>query len=166
MGNWGLGLEIGGAAENQYFSHGGVNEGFINIFVAYDKTGEGAVVMTNSDNGGQIGDEIIHAIAQEYGWPDWRPAVLSAVTADPKILPQYAGTYALFPNYDVVVTVENGQLITQATGEDNIPLLAESDTKFFTTVIPAEVEFVKDAQGKVTGLVLHQGGHDMKAPKK
>ena len=36
MGNWGLGLEMGGAKDNPYFSHGGVNEGFINIFAAYE----------------------------------------------------------------------------------------------------------------------------------
>jgi CubicO group peptidase (beta-lactamase class C family) len=166
MGSWGLGLEIGGAKDNPYFSHGGVNEGFIGIFAAYEKSGDGAVIMTNSDNGGQIGDEIMHAVAAEYNWPDWRPTVRTAVTLDPKILPQYAGTYALAPNFDLVVTVENGQLITQATGQGKIPLFAESETKFFPTVIPAEIEFVKDADGKVTALILHQGDHEMKAPKK
>jgi hypothetical protein len=166
MGSWGLGLEIGGAADNPYFSHGGVNEGFINIFAAYEKSGDGAVVMTNSDSGGQIGDEIMHAIAAEYNWPDFRPMVRTAVTPDPKVLPQYTGTYTLAPNFDLVITVENGQLITQATGQGKIPLFAESETKFFPTAIDAEVEFVKGADGKVTALILHQGDHEMKAPKK
>jgi CubicO group peptidase (beta-lactamase class C family) len=166
MGNWGLGLEIGGAPGNPYFSHGGVNEGFINIFAAYEKNGEGAFVMTNSGNGGALGDEIMHSIAAEYGWPDWHPVVRTAVAVDPKVLAQYAGTYALAPNFDLVVTVENGQLMTQATGQGKIPLFAESETKFFPTVMVAEIEFAKDDQGKVTGLVLHQGGHEMKAPRK
>jgi CubicO group peptidase (beta-lactamase class C family) len=166
MGNWGLGLEMGGAKDNPYFSHGGVNEGFINIFAAYEKSGEGAVVMTNSDNGGPIGDEIMHSIAAEYGWPDWHPTVRTEIAVDPKLLPQYAGTYALAPNFDLVVTVENGQLVTQATGQGKVPLFPESETKFFPTVMDAEVEFVKDADGKVTGLVLQQGNHEMKAPKK
>jgi hypothetical protein len=64
-----------------------------------------------------------------------------------------------------VVTLENGQLIIQATGEGKAPLYAETETKFFATVMPAEIEFVKDGQGKVTHLVLHQNGHDVKAPK-
>jgi hypothetical protein len=85
---------------------------------------------------------------------------------DAKILAQYAGTYALAPNFDLVVTVENGQLMTQATGQGKIPLFAESETKFFPVVIDAEIDFVKDADGKVTHLVLHQNGHDMKAPRK
>ena len=65
-----------------------------------------------------------------------------------------------------MVTLENGQLILQATGEAKVPLYAETETKFFPTVIPAEIEFVKDGQGKVTHLVLHRNGHDLKAPKK
>ena len=166
MGNWGLGLQIGGAAENPYFTHGGVNEGFVNNFVAYAKNGEGAAVMTNSENGGILCDEILHSIAAEYGWPDWHPKVRATVTVDAKILAQYAGTYGLAPNFDLVVTVENGQLMTQATGQGKIPLFAESETKFFPVVIDAEIEFVKDADGKVSNLVLNQNGHEMKAPRK
>ena len=166
IGFWGLGLEIGGDASNPYFSHGGVNEGFISIFAAYEESGEGAVVMTNSDNGGTLGDELMHSIAAEYNWPDWRPNVRSTVAVDPKILAQYTGTYNLAPNFDLVVTEENGQLITQATGQGKIPLYAASETKFFPIVIDAEIDFVKDDQGTVTNLILHQGGHDMKAPRK
>jgi hypothetical protein len=166
MGNWGLGLQIGGAAGNPYFSHGGDDAGFKNIFAAYEKGGEGAVIMTNSDAGSQIGDEIMHAIAAEYEWPDWHPVVRTAMTVDPKILAQYSGTYALAPSFDIVITDENNQLQAHATGEPKVPIYAESETEFFLVVVDAEIEFVKDDQGKVASLVLHQGGHDMKAPKK
>lgn len=166
MGHWGLGLEIGGSDSDPYFSHGGVNEGFVNNFVAYEKNGEGAAVMTNSDSGGQLGDEILHSIANEYNWPDWHPALRTAIKVDEKILASYVGTYALAPNFDLVITLENGQLMTQATGQSKFPVYAETESKFFPLVVPAEIEFVKDDQGKVNALVLHQGGHDMKAPKK
>jgi hypothetical protein len=166
IGHWGLGLEIGGTDSNPYFSHGGANEGFRNIFVAYEKSGDGAVVMTNSDAGGELGDEVMHSIADEYGWPDYRSTVRTAVRVDPKILAQDVGSFELRKGFDLVVTLENGQLIIQATGEGKIPLYAETETKFFATVIPAEIEFVQDDQGKVTHLVLHRSGHDMQAPKK
>lgn len=165
-GNWGLGLEIGGSKDNPYFSHGGANEGFRCIFVAYEKTGEGAVVMTNSDGGGPLGDEIMRSIAAEYGWPDYKPEIRTAVSVDPTILADYVGTYQLAPNFDLVITLEGGKLIAQATGQGKTDLYAESETKFFPTVIPAVIEFVKDSQGKVTHIVLHQDGHDVKAPKK
>ncbi|HEY3704935.1 MAG TPA: serine hydrolase [Terracidiphilus sp.] len=166
MGHWGLGLEMGGADANPYFSHGGANEGFRNIFAAYEKNGEGAFVMTNGDNGGQLGDEIMHSIAAEYNWPDWRPTVREVVAVDPAVLAQYAGTYQLGPNFDLVVKLEDGKLITQATGQPSFPIYAESQTKFFPLDFPAELEFVKDDKGAVNALILHQGGRDMKAPKK
>jgi hypothetical protein len=122
--------------------------------------------MTNGDNGGQIADEVMRSVAAEYRWPDFQPTVRTAIQLDPKVLNTYAGTYALFPNFDLVVTVENGQLMTQATGQGKFPVYAETESKFFPLVIPAEIEFIKDDQGKVTSLVLHQGGRDMKAPKK
>jgi hypothetical protein len=64
------------------------------------------------------------------------------------------------------MTLEGGQLMTQATGQQKFPLFAESETKFFLKVVDAEVEFVKNDKGEVTGLVLHQGGQDIKATKK
>jgi CubicO group peptidase (beta-lactamase class C family) len=166
LGHWGLGLEIGGADSGPYFSHGGANAGFQNIFVAYEKGGAGAVVMTNGDVGGLLGDEVLHSIAAEYGWPDYHPTVRTAIQIDPKKLAEYVGTFELQPGFNLMVTVENGQLMTQATGQGKVPIYAESETKFFPIVIPAEIEFFKDDQGKVTYLVLHQNGHDMKAPRK
>ncbi len=166
MGSWGLGVQIGGSESNRYFSHGGANEGFRNIFVAYEKNGEGAVVMTSGDNGDQVGDEVMHSIAAEYGWPDWKPDVRAVVKVDEKTLQQYTGTYELRPGFDIVVTVEGGQLITQATGQPKFVVYPDSEAKFFPLEFPAELEFVKDADGKWNALVLHQGGHDMRAPRK
>ena len=166
MGHWGLGLQIGGSDANPYFSHGGANEGFRNNFAAYEKNGEGVFVMTNGDNGGQIADEVMHSVANEYQWPDFKPTVRTAIHVDPKVLAGYAGTYELMKNFDLVVTVEDGKLMTQATGQEKVHVYAETDTRFFLTVVPAEIEFVKDDQGKVSSLVLHQNGHDMKAPRK
>jgi CubicO group peptidase (beta-lactamase class C family) len=166
MGSWGLGLQIGGAPGNPYFSHGGVNEGFINIFVAYEKNGEGAAVMTNSDNGGVLGDEIMRSLAAEYNWPDWKPIVRTAVPVDPKILAQYAGSYALAPNLDLVISLENNQLMAQPAGQSKDPIYPESETMFFSIVAGAEIEFLKDDHGKVTSLILHHGGHDRKIAKK
>jgi CubicO group peptidase (beta-lactamase class C family) len=166
MGSWGLGLQIGGAESNQYFSHGGANEGFRNIFSAYEKNGEGAVVMTSGDAGGQLGDEVMHSVAAEYAWPDWRPEVRTAIQVDPKVLARYSGTYQLGPGFDLVITVENSRLAAQATGQPKAELYASTPTRFFLVVVPAEIEFVADAKGNITSLVLHQGGQDMKAPRK
>ena len=164
MGHWGLGLEIGGADANLYFSHGGDNAGFHNNFVIYEKSGNGFVVMTNGDNGNLLGDEIMHSVAKEYDWPDFRPIVRASIHVDPKVLETYAGSYES-KDFNEVITVENGQLMGRAFGQ-RFPVYAESETRFFFTVLPGDFDFVKDGQGNVTSLVLHQNGQDMKATKK
>jgi hypothetical protein len=89
-----------------------------------------------------------------------------AIDLAPETLKAYTGTYEIKPGFDLVVSLEKGQLVTQATGQPKIPVFAESATKFFPKVIDAEIEFFKDEFGKVTHLVLTQGSHEMKASRK
>ena len=84
----------------------------------------------------------------------------------PEILQQYVGTYELKPGVVVTMTLEGDQLMTQITGQPKFPLFAETETRFFLKVVDAQVEFVKNAQGAVTHLVIHQGGADTKALRK
>jgi len=49
--SYALGLEIEGKGPTLSFSHGGSNMGFQNSLYAYVEHGDGAVVMTNGDNG-------------------------------------------------------------------------------------------------------------------
>lgn len=88
------------------------------------------------------------------------------IQVSPQVLAKYAGTYALGPGMDVTMTVEDGHLMTQITGQPKFELFAESETKFFLKVIEAQVEFFTDPSGAVTHLVIHQGGQDVKATKK
>ena len=56
--------------------------------------------------------------------------------------------------------------MTQATGQSKIPVFAESETRFFPRLVDAMIEFVKDADGKVTRLILRQGGRETKGARK
>jgi len=55
--------------------------------------------------------------------------------------------------------------MSQRTGRPKVELFAESETEFFMKVVNAQIKFVKDAQGKVTGLVRRQGRSEMPAQK-
>lgn len=164
-GNWGLGLEIGGSSADPYFSHGGVNEGFEGLFVAYEKHGDGAAVLTNAQGGIRLANDVMRSIANEYGWPDYHSAMRTEIKLPPDSLKQYVGAYQMAPNVYLTVTLNGDQLAGQLSNQDPIPLFAESDRKFFPKVVDAEVEFVKDAGGKVTSAVLHQNGHDTSMTK-
>ena len=61
------------------------------------------------------------------------------VPVSEEILKQYAGTYNLAPNFDIVMTVEDGRLMTQATGQGKFQLFPKSETRVFLKVVPAEV---------------------------
>jgi len=80
------------------------------------------------------------------------------------VLERYPGTYRLQQGFDLVITLENGQLMSQATGQSKAPLFAESERKFFLKVANAQVEFVVDGQ-RPTELVLYQGGRETHAPR-
>jgi hypothetical protein len=51
------------------FFHAGQNVGFQSYFVGFPETGQGAVIMTNSDNGSNLVPEILASIASTYDWP-------------------------------------------------------------------------------------------------
>lgn len=165
-GDWGLGLQLGGSATAPWFSHGGVNAGYESLFVGYDRNGDGAVVMTNTQGGSRLAAEVMSAIAVAYDWPDWRPAVRTEVKVDPTVLSRYVGTYQLAPDFSVTFTVEGDQLMTQATNQPKFPVYPESPTKFFLKVVDAEVEFFPDEKGQVSYVILHQGGQDHKGVRK
>jgi CubicO group peptidase (beta-lactamase class C family) len=65
-GPTGLGLFLN---QSGRFAHNGANLGFRCLLVGCRDTGQAAVVMTNADSGGPVHQEVVGAIAREYGWP-------------------------------------------------------------------------------------------------
>lgn len=152
-------------SSNPYFSHGGVNEGFESLFVGYEEGEDGAVVMTNAQGGSRLAEQIMRSIAVAYNWPDLHPAVRTAIAVAPSVLARYVGTYQAAPGFTFTYSLEDGQLMTQATGQPKFPVFPESQTRFFLKVVDAEIEFFTDEKGQVSYLILHQNGQEHKAPK-
>ena len=88
------------------------------------------------------------------------------ITVPAAILAQYVGAYELKPGFDLAITLEGDQLMSQASGQAKVQLFAESETKFFLKVTDAQVEFFKNDKGAVTHLLLHQGAAEIKGPRK
>lgn len=97
---------------------------------------------------------------------DYKPPVQVEVVVDPKILEQYVGKYELKPGILFDVKLEGGQLQVMITGQPRYPVFAKSEDKFFYKVVEAQLTFKKDESGKVTSLILHQGGMDQTAMRK
>ncbi len=87
------------------------------------------------------------------------PPERKAIQLAPDILQRYIGTYASpeRPELTSRITLETDQLMIQVGGQPKIPLFAESETGFFLKVVDAQIEFVKNAGGEITDLLIHQG---------
>lgn len=84
------------------------------------------------------------------------PAPPVAVAAE--VLDTYVGEYELAPGFTVVVRRDGTTLRATPTNQPETTLLARSETRFDIQEVTASVEFQRDAEGRVTGLTLYQGG--------
>ncbi len=87
------------------------------------------------------------------------------VTVDAKAFDAYVGEYELAPGFVMRVFREGEKFMTQATGQEKVEIVAESETTFSPRTINAKLTFVKDSEGKVTSLLLNQGGREVNGKK-
>lgn len=167
VGGFAVGFAIAEMGEGWYFSHGGSNWGFVCTMLAHKVKGYGLVIMSNADGAGAVISEISRRIQIAYEWdsiadPAPRgyapPVERTEVEVAEEVLETYVGEYELAPTFSITVTLEDGALFAQATGQSKLAIFAESDTKFFLRVVDAQISFTKDDSGAVTGMILHQNG--------
>jgi len=82
-----------------------------------------------------------------------------------KIYESYAGDYELAPNFILTITSEDGKVMAQVTGQPKVEIYPSADTEFFYKVVDAQITFVKNGEGKVMQLILHQNGRNMEAKR-
>ena len=87
------------------------------------------------------------------------------ISIAPEKLIDYVGEYQLAPGLVVTVESRNDQLFVVLTGQSAIPVFPMATDHFFYKVVDAEISFMRDDQGKVSTLVLHQNG-EHRAPRK
>ena len=81
---------------------------------------------------------------------------ISVLVSQERLL-RHVGHYACAFGLSVEITVEDGHLFCQVTGQQKLPLQAEGEDDFFFTVVPAQIRFRID-QGRTVGMTMHQNG--------
>jgi CubicO group peptidase (beta-lactamase class C family) len=151
-GNWGLGIGLGAPTteERRSFSHGGGNKGFICMLFAFVHKGQGAVIMTNSDNGNGLVTEILRGLSTVYGWAILQPKEVSLVKIVPEKLAPYIGDYRSADESDapVLVSVEKDQLHLKSPDVGDWALSPVSETEFVYLDGGISVTFVKGSDGR------------------
>ena len=72
-GPYGLGAAVAGDGASLVLMKRGQNIGYQGYLILYPATGQGMVVMTNSDNGSKLAEALIKRAAAAYDWPDLPP---------------------------------------------------------------------------------------------
>jgi CubicO group peptidase (beta-lactamase class C family) len=154
MGDYGLGLILQGEGEDLAFSHGGDNAGYGSFFFAYARRGQGVAVMTNSENGHYLYNEILRSVGVVYDWPGLKPSVIKPLQLTQEALNGYTGRYLWNKALVAEITIENGHL--RMEGDDGRVFLfyADSDNHFYDLYSGWELSFVFDEENEVTGALL------------
>ena len=87
------------------------------------------------------------------------------VVVDARTFDSYVGEYEIAPGFVMRVFREGDKFMTQATGQSKFEIFPESETTFSPRAFAAKLTFVKDADGKVNGVRLEQGGRLMLAKR-
>ncbi|WMJ68472.1 serine hydrolase domain-containing protein [Stenotrophomonas sp. 24(2023)] len=158
LGQYGLGVYVEGIGAGRSFAHSGGTDGFRAQLYGYTHTGQGIVVMTNSDNGAALIDEILVSVAAEYGWPEFQIVEKRALASDAAANARFAGQYQLVGKpAHVIAEGEHLYLQSDVFGRQRMELHAESPTRFFATAQDMTVEFAPGTGGEVPGFVLIRG---------
>jgi CubicO group peptidase (beta-lactamase class C family) len=174
VGDYAVGFGIAKIGQGWYFSHGGSNWGFRATMIAHKVKGYGLVIMTNADQGGAVASELSRRIQLAYEWDSfaqpaprgYRPPVERVeITLAEDVLRAYVGEYQVAPQRSLTITLENGRLQVQPTGQSKATMFAEAQDLFFLRVANAQIRFSRAPSGEVTGLALDLGGTRQTARK-
>lgn len=145
--------------------HGGGTPGFAADLLRFPDDRVAVVILSNLESAPVLraGNDLAAIVfGEKYEIPKERVAV----KVDAKTLEAYRGDYEDRPGRTTSVLVEGGTLLLKLAGQpDPLPLSAESETRFFHPEQDVQVEFVKDASGQVTQMILRLNGREFRARK-
>jgi CubicO group peptidase (beta-lactamase class C family) len=161
---YGLGTGLEGTGAARRFGHSGDNIGYKCLSTAYVERGMGAVVMTNGDDGYWVALDLLDAIAQEYGWPEYL-ANHTAIGLSSQAYDAFVGAYELHSNLTLEITRQGDRLVLAIPGQPPLELSPSSEATFFMRELNSELRFTRDDDGAVIGLTLTQERQDLPAKK-
>ena len=158
LAHYGYGWMISLSDGKKVVEHGGGITGFVSYIKRIPEDETCIIILDNQPNSANT-IKMAQDIADILSGKDVKPPKTRvAVTLDTALLRQYVGEYQVGPNAIFKISLEDGHLYgQQATGRGKMELFAEKKDLFFMKVVDGEIEFVRDADGKIEKLILHTG---------
>jgi len=153
----GLGVFLENREGHIYFNHGGWNEGFSSRFIANKTSGDGIVVLTNT-NKPEFVEELVRSVAEVYHWPEFNSPVnkISPLNnEDFNSVGRYGNdTYGFFKIYR-----EKGKLMTINNTEAPMELVKTGKDTYAVREWDFKLKLVKNTQtGKSELLQILRNG--------
>ncbi|WP_426528741.1 serine hydrolase [Bradyrhizobium sp. McL0615] len=101
--------------------------------------------------------------AERIGQP---AAVASKWTPTEAQLADYIGDYPLMPNFGLRVSATGAKLFVQGTNQRSIEFVSVERDVFIAESVSAEIDFERDAGGKVVSLTLKQRGQTLRGERR
>jgi CubicO group peptidase (beta-lactamase class C family) len=165
VGTFGFGFQAEGRGDDVVYTLWAKTRGYACMMVLYPVRGQGAVIMTNSDNGPLLIQEILCALSEAYQWPHFKPEEKTVLRLSPETYAAYEGRYEVNPSYALDVTHEDYYLVIRPTGQAPTKFYAEGQTLFYSTDPYIRIQFYSDAQGGFDSLVLWQQDFELQAKR-
>ena len=157
---YGYGWAVSDQSGHSRISHGGGIHGFSTALNRYPNDGLVTIVLSNfqAASSSQIANNLAGLCFGTY-----QP--VKAIAVPTATLDRYVGAYALRPDFILKVFREGDKLITQATGQGPIAIVATAPGEFLAVGPNAKLIFEQTGDAPATALTLRQGSRDMKAPR-
>jgi Domain of unknown function (DUF3471) len=121
-------------------------------------------MMTNSEAGSTIFEELLGTITREYAWPMERPE-RAATSIDAGTYASFAGEYELRDGVTITVRAEAGELTLLFEAQPPVELVPRSKSAFFARPLNSEITFEQGEEGDVVALVLKQEWQETRAAR-
>ncbi|MGZ8517704.1 MAG: serine hydrolase domain-containing protein [Chitinophagaceae bacterium] len=157
--NAALGVFIVKKGNERFFNHNGGNEGFLCTSYGSLESGNGVVIMINSDKYSII-PEVLNSVARVYGWKDfYKPVFRSVYSPSKDTLEKYVGSYLLFKD-TITISFCGESLCARQNGQpaSGLKMIFSNSTEFSIPEIPNASIRMLFKEEKVSSFELTQGG--------
>jgi CubicO group peptidase (beta-lactamase class C family) len=148
----GLGWFCSGEGDGFRFGHVGSNRGFYAEMRFYPSTGQGAVIMINSNEGWCLLEELFQSLQREYRWPS-----SSSQIGEAPVAADVVGTYRDKAGRSFRIEQGGGNFLLWVDGQDAIHLSPCSNSSLSAKMPQVRLRFESRPDGSRV-MHLTQGG--------
>jgi CubicO group peptidase (beta-lactamase class C family) len=155
--NYGYGWSIDSIEGKRKVAHSGGIHGFTSNFTRIPEDDIVVIMLSNNSSPAlfEITNKMLMAI---YKKPYDLPKVRKAVTLPEAKLKEYIGEYEINADLRLVISIKDGNLWAEPTGQSPATVFAEKEDIFFVKNPDVQLQFKRNDKNEVTGFNLLQNG--------